>query len=232
MYTICKRTFLIILSCFVLGSCRANPIDELLKEADSIINQNDFTELVLEAISGDNSAMIRTTARITRLMTIAEELEQHQREMKVNQLEQYMLLMSTVENISQELFAAQRGGQPQTIIPADSPYIGSRPTFQYFSQIGMIRTSTKDTVPYSVVVDMQLGYDENDNETATELTRRLYELRDFVRTFFRSKTASELVPENEARLKQEILELLNTRVLNAGRVRAIIFLQLDIMQMQ
>jgi flagellar FliL protein len=96
----------------------------------------------------------------------------------------------------------------------------------------MIRTSTKDEVPYSVVVDMVIGYDLNDNAAATELTARLYELRDFVRSFFRSKTADQLQPEDEARLKQEIIELLNTRVLNTARARIILFNQLDVMGMQ
>ena len=78
---------------------------------------------------------------------------------------------------------------------------------------------------------MVIGYDENDNTTATELTARLYELRDFVHQFFKSKTAIELAPENEARLKQEILEQLNTKILISGRTRFILFNQLDVIEM-
>jgi len=87
-------------------------------------------------------------------------------------------------------------------------------------------------VPFSVVVDMVIGYDLNDNAAASEFTGRLYELRDFVRMFFKSKTADELRPENEPRIKQEILEMLNTRILNSGRARIILFNQLDVMAMQ
>ena len=122
-----------------------------------------------------------------------------------------------------------KGGQSQTVIPSASPFTGARPQYQSFSAIGPIRTSTKDTIPYSVVVDMIIGYDLNDNTTATELTGRLYELRDFVRQFFKSKTAIELAPENEARLKQEILVQLNTKILNSGKLRIILFNQLDVM---
>jgi flagellar FliL protein len=125
-----------------------------------------------------------------------------------------------------------KGGQSQTVIPSASPFVGARPQYSMFTSINLIRTSTKDPLPYSVVVDMVVGYDLNDNSTATELTARLYELRDFVRSFFKSKTADELRPENEARLKQEILEQLNTRVLSSGRVRIILFNQLDVMAMQ
>ena len=124
-----------------------------------------------------------------------------------------------------------RGGQSQTSIPANSPFVGTRQPLSYYTTIGVIRTSTIDTIPFSVVVDMVLGYDQNNNAASTELTERLYELRDFVRSFFRGKTAEELKPENEARLKQEIIEYLNTKVLNTTRVRDIFFVQLDVMEM-
>jgi len=123
-----------------------------------------------------------------------------------------------------------KGGSSQTVIPSASPFTGARPQYQSFSSIGVIRTTTKDQIPYSVVVDMIIGYDLNDNTTATELTGRLYELRDFVRQFFKSKTAIELSPENEARLKQEILVELNTKILNSGKTRIILFNQLDVIE--
>ena len=125
-----------------------------------------------------------------------------------------------------------KGGQSQTVIPSNSPFVGARPQYQMFTSIGLIRTSTKDLLPYSVVVDMVIGYDLNDNSAQSELTGRLYELRDFVRVFFKSKMADELRPENEPRLKQEILEQLNTKILNSARARIILFNQLDVMPME
>jgi flagellar FliL protein len=122
-------------------------------------------------------------------------------------------------------------GQSQTVMPSNSPFQGARPQYSFYTNIGSIRTATKDPVPYAVVVDMVLGYTENDNAAMTEMNARLYELRDFVRSFFRTKMASELQPENEARLKQEIIEHLNQRVFNNARVRIITFNQLDIMEM-
>ena len=122
-------------------------------------------------------------------------------------------------------------GQSQTVLPVNSPYVGAKPQYSMFSTIGVVRTSTRDPVPYAVVVDMVLGYDLNDNAAQTELVARLYELRDFVRSYFRTKTAKELEPENEARLKAEIVERLNTRVLSTSRVRDIFFIQLDVMEL-
>jgi len=101
-----------------------------------------------------------------------------------------------------------------------------------FTSIGPVRTRTSDSTPYAVVVDMVLGYDINDKNAAGELTSRLYELRDFVRRFFTSKTAAELKPDKEGRIKQEILEQLNTRILDSSKIRIVLFNQLDVMEMQ
>jgi len=125
-----------------------------------------------------------------------------------------------------------KGGQSQTVIPANSPFVGTRPEYSMFTTIGVIRTNTNDPVPYSVTVDMVVGYDLNNLQAAAELTARLYELRDFVRTYFRGKSADDLKPENEGRLKQEIIELLNTKILNTAKARIILFNQLDVMQLQ
>jgi len=122
-----------------------------------------------------------------------------------------------------------RGGRSQTVIPSASPFVGARPHFSTFTSVGIVRTQTNDPVPFAVIVDMVIHYDLNDNAAANEFTARLHELRDFVRRFFRAKRADELGPENEDRLQLEIIEQLNTRLLNSARVRLITFNQLDVL---
>jgi len=141
-----------------------------------------------------------------------------------------VIFIITVSVITHNIL--NRGGRAQTVIPSASPFVGARPVFSVFTAIGLVRTSTSDPMPFAVVVDMVIHYDQNDGAAATELTSRIYELRDFVRRFFRSKRADDLRPENEERIKQEIIEQLNTRVLNTARARMITFNQLDVMQMQ
>jgi len=141
-----------------------------------------------------------------------------------------LIFIVTVSVITYNIL--NKGGQSQTVIPSALDYVGNRPQYQMFTSIGQIRTSTKDPLPYSVVVDMVIGYDLNDNTAQAELTGRLYELKDFVRLFFKGKMADDLKPENEPRLKQEILEQLNTKILSSARARIILFNQLDVMSMQ
>jgi flagellar FliL protein len=122
-----------------------------------------------------------------------------------------------------------KGGKSQTVVmDASSSYVGKRPEYSMFSSIPTIRTRTKDATPHVVVVDIVIGYDMNDKNAQTELTSRLYELRDFIRGFFGSKYAEELQPENEPRLKQEILNALNDRILVSSKARIILFSQIDV----
>ncbi|MFP3040196.1 flagellar basal body-associated FliL family protein [Treponema primitia] len=125
-----------------------------------------------------------------------------------------------------------KGGPSQTVVAdSSSPYNGKRPEYLYFNSIGTVRCRTKDPTSHSVVVDLAIGYDMNDKNAATELTTRLYELQDFVRNFFSSKYARDLATENEARLKQEIIEALNTKVLNSSKAKNIVFKQLDVVEL-
>jgi len=124
-----------------------------------------------------------------------------------------------------------KNGKPQSgTVDPTSPYIGKRPEYAMYTLIGTVSTRTKDSNSYSVQVDMVLAYDQNDNAAQTELTSRQYELRDFVRSYFTGKYASELAPENEARLKQDIKEILNTRFLDKARVRLVLFNKFDVME--
>jgi flagellar FliL protein len=123
------------------------------------------------------------------------------------------------------------GGKSQTsTADPTSPYAGRRMELAPFTLIGPVTTKTRDVTNYSVTVEMVIEYDLNDSVTQTELTSRQYELRDFVRSYFSSKHAADLQPEGETRIKQEIKEILNTRILDTAKVRNILFTKLDVME--
>jgi len=123
-------------------------------------------------------------------------------------------------------------GKPQTVVPSEpDSYRGKRPELSWFTTIGVIRTKTKDATPHSVVVNVVIGYDLNDKAAQTELTSRLYEIRDFIRNYFSNKSAADLRPENEQNLKLEIREALNENILQRARAREILFEQLDVVEM-
>jgi flagellar FliL protein len=139
-----------------------------------------------------------------------------------------VILIVTVSVITYNLLS--KGGKSQTAIPVTESYIGTKPQYQMFTLLGPVSTRTRDPVPYTVRVDMIIGYDMNDTAASGELTQRQYELRDFLRRYFMQKSAAELRPENEEQVKREIRELLNTQVLDKARVRVVLFNTLDVME--
>jgi flagellar FliL protein len=141
-----------------------------------------------------------------------------------------VIFIATVAVITVRIVAG--GGKSQTaVMDPSSPYLGKRPAYNSFTLIGPVTTKTRDAVNYSVTVDMIIQYDLNDNAAQTELTSRQYELRDFVRSYFSSKYAKDMEPDQEERLKKDIQELLNTRLLDTAKVRNILFNKLDVMEM-
>jgi flagellar FliL protein len=126
-----------------------------------------------------------------------------------------------------------KGGKSQTVVTdPSSPYLGKRPEYAYYDQIGSITTRTRDyPVSSSVTVEMIIGYDLNDSAATLELIGRRHELRDFIRRYFTNKYTSDLLPEKEDDIKREIREQLNTRFLDTARVRLILFNRLDVMDM-
>lgn len=122
-------------------------------------------------------------------------------------------------------------GKAQSAVPTSPAYEPKKPQLSWFTNIGPIRTRTKDPTPYSVVANVILGYDLNNKVAQTELTNRLYELRDFVRSYLSNKTADELRPENEERLKIDLKELINNNIVVDTKVREVLFQQLDVVEM-
>lgn len=140
-----------------------------------------------------------------------------------------LIFVTTVTIITYRLMSGS--GPSQTVVSATDPYSPKRPEYSWFTTIGVIRTRTKDPTPYSVVVNVVLGYDQDNKIAQNELTNRLYELKDFIRNFFSLKTAAELQPENENQLKFEMREQLNNSLLQNTRIREILFQQLDVVEM-
>jgi flagellar FliL protein len=138
-----------------------------------------------------------------------------------------LLFIVTVSVITYNIM--NDGGKKQTTVTdPSSPYLGIKPIFAWYTDIGTITTKTSDENSVSVV--MNIGYDTTDMVAYSELSGRKVELQDFVRRYFASKKAEDLRPENEEKLKKEIKEQLNMRYLENARVRDIAFTKFDVME--
>lgn len=96
------------------------------------------------------------------------------------------------------------------------------PIYSYFDPIE-IRTRSADLTPNTVTVNAVLGYDAAVYpDLSTELTRRTPQITDMLRSYFSQKTAVELGPDFETRIKVELLNMIN-ELLRNGRVEELVF---------
>ena len=110
-------------------------------------------------------------------------------------------------------------------------YQGQRELYDWYKSIGVIQTTTCDENAATVRVNVFLGYKKDDKATSTEITARSVELKDFQRRYFRGKTAAELKnSNNEEKLKMEIRNGINDKVLSSSKIRDISFDQLDVIE--
>jgi len=135
-----------------------------------------------------------------------------------------LLFIVTVSVITYNIM--NDGGKTQTnVTDPSSPYIGRKPIFAWYTDIGTITTRAQDNLSVSVVVN--LGYDQTDTTAYSELSGRKLELQDFMRQYFARKSADDL--QNEEKLKTEIKEQLNKRYLENARIRDVTFTKFDVM---
>ena len=115
-------------------------------------------------------------------------------------------------------------------VPVSPEYTSKRELLSWYNSIGSIKTKTCDEVPASVIVEVVLGYKVDDKTTATEITQRQIEIKDFLRRYFTGKTTAELRPNNEAKLQMEIRNTINDDILSTSRIKDVKFLQLDVIE--
>jgi len=120
------------------------------------------------------------------------------------------------------------GGNNQTNIPVSEEYTGLREELQWFTGVGVIKTKSADSIPSSVVMEIALGYPLDDKFTSTELTGRLIEIKDFLRSFLNHKTAAEL--KNEDKIKIELRNSINDNILQKSKIRDVRFTQYEIVE--
>jgi flagellar FliL protein len=119
-------------------------------------------------------------------------------------------------------------GENKSAIPVSEEYTGTKEVLQWFTAIGAIQTRTSDSLPASVVCDIVLGYTMDDKATPTELTSRLVELKDYLRSFFQHKTAAEL--RNEDKIKIEIRNSINDNILSNSKIKDVRFTKYEIVE--
>ncbi len=124
-------------------------------------------------------------------------------------------------------FLAKKG-KSHSEYPIAEQYHDSRELLQWYSAVGQIKAFTGDTTPATIIVSVELGYTANDKATPQELTGRLVELKDFLRSYFQNKTIAEL--RQEEKIKIEIRNEINDNILSKTKIKSVAFTQYDIIE--
>ncbi len=127
---------------------------------------------------------------------------------------------------------ASKNATRVTAIPTSEEYVsGQREIYDWYTSLGIIQTTTCDEPPATVRIDVALAYKKDDKTTSTEITQRTVELKDYLRRYFRGKSAAELKnSNNEDKLKMEIRNGINDLILSGSKIRDISFDQLDVIE--
>ncbi|MCR5290094.1 MAG: flagellar basal body-associated FliL family protein [Treponema sp.] len=137
-----------------------------------------------------------------------------------------IILIVTVVIITMKVLGGNASAT--TAIPISEEYTGKREILDWYTSLGTIRAKTSDAIPASVTVEVVLGYKQADKATATEITGRTIELKDFLRRYFTEKAAEDLKPQNEEKLRIEIRNAINDDILSTSKIRDVRFLQFDV----
>jgi len=93
--------------------------------------------------------------------------------------------------------------------------------------LGLIRARTTDKEPYSISVDIYLGYESENENVQSYVTSRESQIRDFLRVYFSNKNSIDLRPSNEEQIKNEIMEKINT-ILPRPVIKEVLFELFDL----
>lgn len=131
-----------------------------------------------------------------------------------------ILAVVTIVIVTIQIFYSST--QTQTVVPVSEAGDATQPIYSWYIDIGEIRGRTSDEVAHTVIVDIILGYELENEAVSKEISDRKPQLRDLIRNYFTRKTAGELTPENEDHLKDELLQKI-AQYMGGRKVRAIIF---------
>ena len=122
------------------------------------------------------------------------------------------------------------GSTVSTVIPVSFEYTTKREDLSWYQTLCTTKTTTNDVPPANVIVEVVLGYKEDDKAASAEITKRQIEIKDFLRRYFSSKSKNELRVQDEDKLRMEIRNAINDDILTTTKIRDVRFLQRTIVE--
>ena len=135
-----------------------------------------------------------------------------------------IILIVTVVVITMNIMN-KNGSGVSSVLPISSEYNAKREELAWYTSLGTIQTISNDIPAATVIMEIALGYKEDDKAASAEITKRQLEIKQFLRLYFSSKSKNELRIADEDKMKIEIRNGINDDVLFNSKIRDVIFQQ-------
>lgn len=135
-------------------------------------------------------------------------------------------LIFTVTVVIVTMNIRDKKGRNHSEYPISEEFRETREILQWYQAIGVIKVNTSDRIPATLIVDIALGYTNNDKAAPAELSARKVELIDFLQTYFNRKTAAELTQREKVRI--DLRNEINDNILTKNKIKDVRFTQYDI----
>ncbi len=138
-----------------------------------------------------------------------------------------IILIVTVVVITMNIMQGNNSNST-SVIQTGEEYSTKREALAWYTSIGQSTYTTIDVPAASVTVEVILGYKEDDKVASTEITKRQYEIKDYFRRYFSSKSKNELRVQDEDKLRLEIKNAINDDILTGAKIYDVLFLQFSV----
>jgi flagellar FliL protein len=139
-----------------------------------------------------------------------------------------IILVVTVTVVTITIRDKSRGAQN---VAAQSPaYQPKEEPLVYSDVIDDIRGQTADLEPATFLVEISIGYAENDKQVGTEIGQRARQIQDLALKYLSRRTAEELGSSYYDLLQDDLRTQING-VMTTGKVKSVVFRQISVMKL-
>ena len=116
-------------------------------------------------------------------------------------------------------------------IAAQSPaYQAKEEPLSYSDVVESIRGQTADEEPATFLVEISIGYAQDDKQVTAEIGQRARQIQDLCLKYLSRRTADELGPAYYDLIQDDLRSQING-VMTSGKVKSVVFRQISVMKL-
>jgi flagellar FliL protein len=126
--------------------------------------------------------------------------------------------------------ALDKGRVAQNVAAQSTAYQPKEEPLTYSDVVESIRGQTADEEPATFLVEISIGYAQNDKQVSAEIGQRARQLQDLALKYLSRRTADELGPAYYDLIQDDLGSQING-VMTSGKVKSVVFRQISVMKL-